>query len=694
MKTASLLQTLITVSARVYPMAKRWLHHFHGGVFPQYNKELSAKQPVKTLSIPPVLTLPLQQHIGISTEPLVNVGDLVLKNQKIADIEHAEKTLSAPVHAPTSGRIIAIEERILPHASGLKGQCIILETDGQDKAVENALQVDGHWPNSAEQLKTLIYQAGIVGMGGAGFPTFAKLPNQKGQVHTLLINGAECEPFITCDDHLMQTDADAIIKGAQIVAQALGSTRIMAGIENNKPLAIQAMQTASKDTDIQIKPVPTVYPMGGQKQLTFELTGIETPPGAHAAETGILMMNVATFRSIYHAVTHGTPLTNRMTTITGLGFKSPYNANVMIGTPFEFLAQQALPKNKIDYPLQMGGPMMGFKVQDNQVPIIKTTNCVLNNPPEPQETVMPCIRCGECAEACPVNLLPQQLYWHSRAHDYDKVEAHNLFDCIECGCCSFVCPSHIPLVQYYRHAKTQIKERKIEAQAADLAKQRHEARLERIERIKAEKAARIKAKKAAVKQAALDKALVDPAAADEANNGSALNKKSPAAAAAAARSAAARKAKLKKQKTSSSKTSETASQTATENSAETTAPKRSARDKAIAAAQARKAAQKPLPAHPENKAASSENGTSDTKAAKRKAAMAAAKRKAQNKLSEAPLSEPTATETNSNTQLLETAPSEQSIKEAKRKAAKVAAMKRAAALKKKQASTEKKANTP
>lgn len=585
--------------SKIYPSAKRWAYRFHGGVFPRYNKSLSASQPIRPQLIPEKLILPLQQQVGLPASPIVQVGDKVKKNQLLAKpSKDPQKTLSVPIHAPTSGTIVAIKEATLAHPSGLEGLSIILQPDGANQAIENALEVDGSLPKTPVELKSVLLKSGIVGMGGAGFPTYAKLPNERGRIHTLLVNGAECEPFITCDDLLMQTQAEAIIKGAVLTAEALGAERIICGIETNKPIAIQAMKKAAESTPVEIKEVATVYPMGGQKQLTLELTGIETPHDAHAVDVGLLMMNVATLTAIYRAVSLGEPLTSRLVTVSGLGLEHPYNMDVMIGTPFNSLAQAAKPKVKLDYPLVMGGPMMGFQVKSNEVPVLKTTNCVLANPPEPVDMQMPCIRCGECMDVCPVNLLPQQLYWYSQAHEFDKVEKLQVFDCIECGCCSYVCPSHIPLVQYYRHAKSEIKAIHAEEKAVELAKQRHEFKLARIEREKQEREARLKAKKEAVKQAAA-----------KTEDSSEKTPAKKAAGAAAARAAAAKRAAQK----------QNASSSASDNALP------SARLKAIEAA--KKAAQNS--AQKEHSTPSTESNSSDAKAKARQAAMRAAQKRAQ-----------------------------------------------------------------
>uniref|UniRef100_UPI0025892C72 electron transport complex subunit RsxC n=1 Tax=Alcanivorax sp. TaxID=1872427 RepID=UPI0025892C72 len=439
----SLKETLIRGFSHLYPMAKRWLKRFPGGVYPQYKKELSARHPLHTPILPQELILPLQQHVGVPAIPTVKVGERVLKYQQIGK---PAPGLSVPVHAPTSGTITAIEKRPLPHPSGLPDWCIVIKPDGLDEAGEMPVAIET--PSCPTSLKEMIRQAGIVGMGGAGFPSWRKLPTEKGQVHTLLINGAECEPYITCDDVLMQSRPDEIIQGARKIAECIGAERIIVGIEDNKPSALKAMRTAANGQGVEIQAVPTVYPMGGQKQLTEQLTGIEVPAKAHAVDVGLLMFNVATAAAIYRAAEYHEPLISRLVTVTGEGLAEPMNIEALLGTPFEALAQVAQPKQPLDYPLIMGGPMMGHEVVTPHVPVIKTTNCILANPPQPVEPAMPCIRCGECMDACPVNLLPQQMYWHAHAHEWDKVEKLHLFDCIECGCCSFVCPSHIPLVQY------------------------------------------------------------------------------------------------------------------------------------------------------------------------------------------------------------------------------------------------------
>ncbi len=602
------MQAFVRPLSIIYPMAKRWLHRFHGGVFPKTYKSLSLKHPIRSTVIPEKLILPVKQLTGQKIAWHVAIGDTVQKNQcLISAAKENKKGIIVPIHAPTSGVIHAIEMMSLPHPSGLSALSIIIKPDLKDTALNNVLNVSGKVPETPQQLKDILLNAGIVGLGGAGFPTFAKLPNQTGIINTLIINGAECEPFITCDNLLMQTQAQDILNGAIMVAQTLGIPSIICGIEENKPTAIQAMNAAAatllKNTpnlSITIQTLPAVYPMGGEKQLIKELTGIEVPAKTHAIDSGLLVFNVATFAAIFKAITLGEPLTQRLVTIAGLGLKHSYNTNALIGTPFLTLAKAGEPIHPIQTPLIMGGPMMGFQVADNQVPVIKTTNCILVQPPEPatETIVMPCIRCGECMDACPVNLLPQQMFWHSQAHEFEKVEKLNVFDCIECGCCSYVCPSHIPLVQFYRHAKSEIKHIHAEQQAAELAKQRHEFRLARIEREKQEREARIKAKKAAVKKQASE--AEKPSGASSA--------KSAAIKAAAARAAAKRATQ----------------QGSEQNVNEISPPPLSARQKAIETAKKQAAAKVGSKVAP-NK----DPRTSAKQAAKKAAAMAAAKRRTQ-----------------------------------------------------------------
>ena len=481
----------------------RKLWHFPGGLHLPDNKAMSTGQASSQAAVPERLIIPLQQHIGAPAKPLVGVGDKVLKGQKLAK---PEGYVSAPVHASSSGTVVAIEEHAVPHPSGLSARCIIIETDGEDRWVELTPHPDYRQLDPSE-LRNIIRDAGIVGLGGAGFPAFIKLnPGSRMAVDTLILNGAECEPYITCDDILMRERADEVIYGARIMRHALQAKQCLIGIEDNKPEALAAIRDALErlgEKSIEAVQVPTRYPTGGEKQLIKILTGKEVPSQGLPIDIGIVCHNVATAASIHRAVEMGEPLISRLVTITGHGAAQPQNLEVRIGTSIASLLEQAGGARPVPYKLVMGGPMMGFELQNAQLPVIKTTNCLLlttgEDAPE-RGPVHPCIRCGECAKVCPALLLPQQLYWYARSKDFDKAQDHNLFDCIECGCCAYVCPSNLPLVQYYRFAKTEIWAQEREKKAADKARERHEFRLFRQEREKEERAARHKAKAKAVKK--------------------------------------------------------------------------------------------------------------------------------------------------------------------------------------------------
>ena len=486
------------------------LWKIHGGVHPPFHKEESTQLPIKSAGIPKQIILPIQQHIGSPAEPLVAVGDKVQKGQLVAK---ANAYISANIHAPTSGKISAIEELVLPHPSGLKGLSIVIDTNGKDdwgnsgkySTYENFKDVE------PELLLKRIQEAGIVGLGGAVFPTSVKVEGaEKNNIDNFIINGAECEPYITCDDMLMRERSAEIICGIRIIQHMINPTKCLIGIEDNKPDAIQAMQQACEnDPNINVISVPTIYPSGDIKQLTKILTGIEIPSGTRSVNSGILGQNVGTVYSIYQAIVEGIPAISRITTVTGNGIQHPQNFEAINGTPFSFLAKQAGGYTKMADHLIMGGPMMGFALADDKPPITKATNCALftsttalreSNSEFYNQPTLPCIRCGKCMDACPVNLLPQQLYWHIRAKDLEKAEQHFLKDCIECGCCSYVCPSHIPLVDYYRFAKNEIRDQKIAQQKSDLSRERHEFLLFRKERDKRERDEKRAAHKAALQK--------------------------------------------------------------------------------------------------------------------------------------------------------------------------------------------------
>ncbi|HDZ9254075.1 TPA: electron transport complex subunit RsxC [Vibrio cholerae] len=468
------------------------LWDFPGGIHPFENKHQSNRQPIINASIPNELVLPLKQHIGKAGDLLVKVGDRVLKGQPLTQYT---STFMLPIHAPTSGVISAIEPRTVAHPSGLSELCIVLTPDQQEEWFELQPQPDFQ-QLTPETLLELIRQAGISGMGGAGFPTAKKLQSGLSRTEILIINAAECEPYITADDVLMRQYAHEIIQGIEIVEHILKPKLTIIGIEDNKPEAVAALQQAAQDKPMVIRVIPTKYPSGGEKQLIKILTNLEVPKGGIPADIGLMVQNVGSLQAIARAIVHGEPLIRRVVTLTGDCFRKPRNVWALLGTPvqallneFGYKADKKLPR------LIMGGPMMGFTLPHAQVPITKTANCILaptRNELTSSDNEMACIRCGQCAEACPVSLLPQQLQWHAKAEEFDKCEELNLKDCIECGACAYVCPSEIPLVQYYRQAKAEIRTRSLEAEAAERAKARFEEKKARMERDKAERENRFK----------------------------------------------------------------------------------------------------------------------------------------------------------------------------------------------------------
>ncbi|MDP2852175.1 MAG: electron transport complex subunit RsxC [Gallionella sp.] len=477
------------------------LFTFKGGVKPYSHKDESANTPIRMAPLPSHLIIPLRQSARAMARCLVEPGQTVLKGEIIAA---AEGPMCTAVHAPTSGTVRAIEPQPVPHPSGLPAPSIIIQPDGKDRWID--LQAFDYRTATPQQTRDYLRDCGIVGLGGAGFPSHVKLgPGEKG-IETLILNGAECEPWITCDDRLMRERADMILAGGSIMRHVTGARRILIGIEDNKPQAIDSMRAAVQrlgESDIEVVAIPTRYPAGGEKQLIRVLTGIEIPYGKLGTHFGVQCFNVGSAHAIFRAIAHGEPLVSRVLTLSG-NMARPGNFEVLIGTPIDELLPLADPRADTDRYL-MGGPMMGVTLQSLDTPVAKGTNCILAGspalfPPPPPE--MPCIRCGACALACPAELQPFELYWFSRAKIFGKAQEYNLFDCIECGCCAYVCPSHIPLVDYYRFAKGEIWAREKEKAAADIARQRYELRLAREGREKEEKAAKLAAKTAAGRQKA------------------------------------------------------------------------------------------------------------------------------------------------------------------------------------------------
>ena len=493
---------------------------FHGGIHPPEMKHLSNSTPIAPGPLPAQLVLPLNMHIGAPAKPLVAPGDRVLKGQMIAEPGGA---VSAAIHAPTSGTISAIGPRPIQHPSGMDAICLVLDTDGKDEWVTHSGVTD-YTELSPGELVDTIRHAGIAGMGGAGFPTSIKVNlGDHQRVEELIINAVECEPYITADDRLMREHADEIITGIHILQYLLNPRRTLIGIEDNKPEAISAIKRACKGCDIEVRVVPTKYPSGGEKQIIQLLTGKEVQSGQLPAHVGVVCQNVGTAHAIKRAVVDGQPLISRVTTLTGDGVARPGNYEVLLGTPVrDLLSHGGVNPDALER-LVMGGPMMGFTLHNPAVPVVKTTNCIIaatpEELPEPPEE-QPCIRCGSCAEVCPANLLPQQLYWHAKNDDLEKAQHHNLMDCIECGACAYVCPSHIPLVQYYRYAKGAVRQQAADQLKADKARERFEARQARIDAEKAEKEARRQARLEANRKKKTDTAAapaVDTAALKQAS---------------------------------------------------------------------------------------------------------------------------------------------------------------------------------
>lgn len=487
----------------------RQIYSFHGGVHPEENKQISTQHAIAVAPVPAHVIVPVRQHIGQPAKPCVAVGDRVLKGQMIAA---AEGYISVAAHAPTSGVVTAIDLHPVPHPSGLSDLCIHIAADGEDRWIER--NPTDYRNMNASALRNRLRDMGIAGLGGAVFPTFIKLnPGVPQKVQTLLLNGGECEPWITCDDMTMREHAAEIMQGATVMRFMLRAETVLVGIEDNKPQAIAAMQQAAAQCDfpVEIVTIPTLYPGGGAKQMIKTVTGKEVPSGGRSTDVGVATFNVGTALAIHRAVNLGEPLISRVVTVTG-NVGQPRNFEVLIGTPIDELIALAGKHADTVTGHLMGGPMMGIELARTDVPVVKATNCILVKsaklfPPPPP--AMPCIRCTRCADACPADLQPQELLWFTRSKNFDRAEKYQLFDCIECGCCSYVCPSHIPLVQYYRYAKSEISAKQKDQQAADHARERHESRIARIEREKQERAEKL-AQKAAAKPAA-DAATDDPA---------------------------------------------------------------------------------------------------------------------------------------------------------------------------------------
>ena len=465
------------------------LWDFHGGIHPAENKVISTRNAIQQAGIPSELILPLKQHIGGKGDILVTVGQTILKGQPLTQGNIA---MCVPIHAPTSGKIVAIEPRTVAHPSGLTDLCIVIKTDGNDQWVDHREPIGDFLNEDPIDLIERIRQSGISGMGGAGFPTSRKLQSGVGKADILIINAAECEPYITADDRLMQDYASEIVTGIKILQHILTPKLAIIAIEDNKPEAVKALNSVVSEHDnILIRVIPTKYPSGSSRQLVKILTGKEVPANGRSTDIGVIMQNIGTVFAVKRAICNAEPLIERVVTLTGNSIDAPGNYWVRLGTSVQFLMDLVGYKADKKHPrIIMGGSLMGFTLPHQQIPITKITNCIIT--PDRKELPlynheMACIRCSSCADACPASLLPQQLYWYSKSEEFDKCEEYNLSDCIECGACAYVCPSEIPLVQYYRQAKSEIYARKQDSLSADRAKVRFEEKNARMERDKLER---------------------------------------------------------------------------------------------------------------------------------------------------------------------------------------------------------------
>jgi len=487
----------------IFPFAGRFdparLFAFKGGVHPETRKFLSSECEIEEMPIPSLIRVPLQQHIGVEAEPLVKRDDLVLKGQLIGK---ARGPVSANIHAPTSGRVLAVGHFTAPHPSGLPVPTITIRPDGEDTWGPHLRRLR---PEDAEpeEIAAQVAEAGIVGMGGATFPAAVKLNlRAKYDLQTLVINGAECEPYLTCDDRLMRERAEEIADGIGIMARALGVKQVIVAIESNKPQALETMGRYKRALgyDLRIKAVPTQYPMGSEKHLVKTLTGKETPARALTAELGIVVHNAATAHAVHLAVRYGEPSISRVVTVSGRGVVRPANVRALIGTPVAELLAHCGGLAEEPERLLLGGPMMGQPIQNPRVPIIKGTNGILalTGAETRERDVMPCIRCGLCVQACPMGLTPFELNSRIEAGDLEGAARVGLLDCITCGCCSFTCPSNRPLVQSIHFAKGKLSEQESRKHQQEQAKRLADARKAREEAIAAAKRAAMAKHKAAM----------------------------------------------------------------------------------------------------------------------------------------------------------------------------------------------------
>lgn len=429
-----------------------------GGI-PLSSHKASAEQPIVAVQ-PERVSLSLDQHATASLHPVVQAGEHVMLGEVVA---RAAEKLGPWLHAPVSGVVTAIDQQRSPHTASRRVTTIHIESDGKDERDPSMQPLAAPLETAPSVLRERLAHGGIAGLGGAVFPTAAKLAlADERNVNTLIVNGAECEPFIACDDALMRTHADRIIDGVQLLMHACCAQRAIVAIETNKPAAIQAMTAALRiaNAHIEVIAVPTIYPAGGERQLIETLTGKEAPSGGLPADIGILCHNVGTAAAVSTLVRTGEPLIRRIVTVTGSAVKTARNIDARIGTPISALIEACGGYTEKPQQLIMGGPMMGVALPADSLPIVKAANCIVAATPRdltPRGPALPCIRCGDCATACPAILLPQEIYRHIRSGNDDAVVKLGLHDCIECGCCDYVCPSKIPLVSSFIQAKHRLR---------------------------------------------------------------------------------------------------------------------------------------------------------------------------------------------------------------------------------------------
>ncbi len=430
-------------------------HLFFGGIHPKYNKEMSTTVTQFRTIVPKQVVIPLVQHIGAPCQPLVAVGDKVLRGQKIGDGEG----LCVPVHASVSGTVIAIEPR--PHVKGTDVMSIVIENDFQDTPIKVTPNTAPLEQMDKDSILHAIRESGIVGMGGAAFPGNVKALSAMGHIDTLIANACECEPYITADDSLLRTQPEKVLEGMQILRQVLNPNRIVLAVEDNKREAIEKLRSILPDyPGIQLAVLPTRYPQGAEKQLIQALTGREVPPGQLPVAVNCAVFNVSTYAAIYRAVRLGLPITQRIVTVSGEAIAQPQNFIARIGTPFYDLIEAAGGLHDRTERVISGGPMMGIAQSDLQVPVVKATNsilCLLKDQNGAAENPV-CLRCGKCVNVCPMRLQPLYMYRFTNAGRTDELDRLHVLDCIECGSCAFTCPGKLPLVETFRKGKKLLRE--------------------------------------------------------------------------------------------------------------------------------------------------------------------------------------------------------------------------------------------